>query len=71
VTTYTPDPATIIDELKNNISTIYDATGAPGGLIITMAIPVKTVLELADKITRWLDVANFSQGGLEFRVRSP
>lgn len=69
-TTYTPDESTILKKLLDDIAIIQDITGSGTNVIITMSTPVLNKLSSASGISRILDVSNFSQGGMDFRVKS-
>ena len=69
-TEYTAAADTIISTLLNDIAKIMDIAGATTEVIVTMATPVCTLLSQAKEAAKWVDIGNFSQGGLNFKVRS-
>lgn len=70
VGTYTPDKATIFEQLITDIATVEDEIGEGEEMVITMSIPAATILDQADKIEKKLDVMDFTQGAMSRKVRS-
>lgn len=62
VTGYTPKEETIMDALLSDITQIRDEVGEDVPLVVTIAQPVKTKLELNDKFAKQLNVADFKSG---------
>jgi len=66
---YTPDPATILTKLKNDITEIYDEAGEIP-LVIIMNMRVAAILENSTELKKELDVVNFTQGEIETKVKA-
>lgn len=69
-TGYTPAAGTILEALKADIVAVQDIVGEGYDLIITMSIPAASVLEQADKISKQLNVADFTKGAITTKVLS-
>ena len=67
---YTPDKATILSELLEQLSAVRDITGGEGDIVIIMSRPVYDKLMLSSELSRTIDSAQFTQGGLEFGVKT-
>lgn len=68
--TYTPSASDIWDALTEDIATVQDLVGETVPLIIHMRYDVARILDLADKITHFLETSDFPQGGVNFKVRT-
>ena len=66
---YTPDKSTILHELLADIARIQDVTGEGAEIVITMPVPVGSLLKEATGMTHSLDVGDFRQGSACFRVK--
>ncbi len=62
--------ANILSKLMADIAAVQDAAGSAYEVIITMPVPVAALLDEADGVSRRLDVTDFKQGGMNFRVKS-
>lgn len=69
ITTYTPDESTIVNKLYADIAKIRDEVGEDVALVISIAQPVKTILELNEKFTKRLDVTEFKSGTINTRLK--
>lgn len=69
-TDYTPATADILAKLLADITNVQDAVGESEPLVIMMSIPTATILAQADKVEKILDTAQFTQGGIQTKVRS-
>lgn len=69
-TAYTPIESDILKKLKTDISNVQDIVGEGYELVITMSIPCATVLEQSDKISKQLNVADFTKGSITTKVMS-
>lgn len=67
---YLPATATIFAELSNDIARVQDVVGENVPLVIAMSIPTAVLLDQADKIEKRLDVSDFTNGGVNQKVRS-
>ena len=67
---YTPDSSTIFEELSSQISAVQDIVGETEPLTIYMGFSAANVLDNADKIEKKLDVATFTAGGVNTKVRA-
>lgn len=56
----TPSKTTILEMLDDEITKIQDVIGENMGLVIIMSTPVRTILNNAKDIQRYLDVGEFS-----------
>lgn len=67
---FTPDDTNIIKQLNKEIMEIEDLIGETGDLVIVMSARVQSVLNEAAGAKGLLDVANFTQGAYNTRVRT-
>lgn len=67
---YTPTAASVFKELQNDISAVQDAIGDNEPLVVMMAIPIHTMISQTPDLAKKFDVANFTQGKVETRVRA-
>lgn len=68
-TAYTADEKTIMDCLLSDISQIRDEVGEDVSLVISIAQPIKTKLELNDKFAKRLNVADFKSGEISTQLK--
>ncbi len=68
--TYTPDKATVMSELLGQLSEVRDVTGGEGEVVIIMSRPVYDKLMLSSELTYSVDTATFTQGSLDFAVKT-
>lgn len=66
---YTPDADTILEALEEDIAKVEDVVGENAPLIITMSIPCRSILNQAKNITHYIDVADFTAGGITTKVK--
>lgn len=69
-TEYTPAPADVLAKLLSDIAAVQDEIGETEPLVITMSIPAAVILDQADKVEKELDVMQFTQGGVQMKVKS-
>lgn len=67
---FTPAVATILEKLEAEITDIQDVVGEDEGLIIVMSTKLRTILNNADKLNRYLNVAEFKNGSVNTTVKS-
>lgn len=68
-TEYTAAEATVMDALLSDIAKIRDEVGEDVPLVISIAQPVKTKLELNDKFAKRLNVADFKSGAISTQLK--
>lgn len=68
-TEYTAAEATVMDALLSDIAKIRDEVGEDVPLVISIAQPVKTKLELNDKFAKRLNVADFKSGAINTQLK--
>ncbi len=68
--TYTPEKSTIMGELLSQLSQVRDITGGEGDVVIVMSRPVYDKLLLSGELTYTVDTASFTQGSLDFAVKT-
>lgn len=61
-TTYTAAEGTVWKKLQEDIAKVRDEVGEETPLVVTIAQPVKTMLELDEKFTKVVNVAEFKAG---------
>ena len=67
---YAPAPSDILGQLLNDIAAVQDVIGENEPLVISMNYKVATILSQADKVTKLLDVMQFTQGGVNTKVQA-
>ncbi len=67
---YGPAEATILKELTNDIVMMQDIIGDGIPLVIIMSAITQAILSNNDKISKRLDVSDFTQGGINTKVKS-
>lgn len=68
-TGYTPEEETVMDALLSDVARIRDEVGEDVPLVISVAQPVKTKLELNDKFAKQLNVADFKSGVISTQLK--
>lgn len=68
-TEYTADAKTVWGKLQEDIARVRDVVGEDTPLVISIAQPVKTMLELNDSFLKILNVAEFKAGIINTRVK--
>ncbi len=69
-TEYTPEKATILSTLIEEIGKVREAAGDECELVVAMARSVYDKLMLSEEVTHSIDCSNFVQGDLELSVKS-
>ena len=67
---FTPSKDNILGKLDEEIAKIQDIVGESEPLVIIMPIPVRTILNNAKDVTRYLDVADFKAGEVSTKVKT-
>ncbi|MCI5579145.1 MAG: hypothetical protein MR364_06555, partial [Oscillospiraceae bacterium] len=67
---YAPDKKTVLSTLLGQLGEVREVTGGEGELVIAMSRPVYDMIMLSSEVTHSLDCGNFSQGELEFTVKT-
>jgi len=70
ITEAEPAKTTILEMLDDEITKIQDVIGENSGLVIVMSTPVRTILNNAKDIQKYLDVGEFSAGELKTKVKT-
>lgn len=68
-TEYTAAETTVMDALLSDVAKIRDEVGEDVPLVISIAQPVKTKLELNDKFAKRLNVADFKSGAINTQLK--
>lgn len=68
--TFTPDKTNILEALDAEITKIQDVVGDAEPLVIIMSTPVRTILNGAKDITKYLDTAAFKAGVIDTKVKT-
>ena len=68
--TFTPTKDNILGKLDEEITKLQDIIGEDEPLVLIMATPVRTILNGAKDVTRYLDVADFKAGAVNTKVRT-
>ncbi len=66
---YTPEEKTVMDALLSDVAKVRDEVGEDVPLVISIAQPVKTKLELNDKFAKMLNVADFKSGEISTQLK--
>jgi hypothetical protein len=67
---YNADKSTVLSELLTQLSEVRDITGGEGEAVIIMSRPVYDKLMLSGEINCAIDAAQFSQGEIDFGVKT-
>ena len=67
---FTPTKDNILGKLDEEITKLQDIIGEDEPLVLIMATPVRTILNGAKDVTRYLDVADFKAGAVNTKVRT-
>lgn len=70
VTEYTPAASTVLSKLKADITAVRDSGAGAADLVIVMPYPVADIFDSSDKLTRHINVEQFSQGGVDMEVKT-
>lgn len=68
--TFTPDKTNILEKLDDEITKIQDIVGEGEPLVIIMATSIRTILNNAKDITKYLDTADFKAGAITTKVKT-
>jgi hypothetical protein len=68
-TVYTAEAAGVWDKLQEDIAKIRDEIGEETPLVVTVSQKAKTMLELNEKFTKILNVAEFKAGVINTRIK--
>ena len=69
-TAFTPTKENILGKLDEEITKLQDIIGEDEPLVLIMSTPVRTILNGAKDVTRYLDVADFKAGAVNTKVRT-
>lgn len=67
---YTPSESDILKKLYYDIAAVQDVVGDDTPLVITMATSVAAILDMSTQLGKSLSVVDFSQGGINFKVKA-
>lgn len=67
---FTPDKTNILEALDAEITKIQDIVGEDESLVIVMATPIRTILNGAKDVSKYLDVAQFKAGAVDTKVKT-
>ena len=67
---YVPAEDTILQKLYYDIATVQEIVGDNTPLVITISRMVAAILSMSDKLSKKLDVTDFKQGDVSFKVKS-
>lgn len=67
---YVPAEDTILQRLYYDIATVQEKVGDNTPLVITISRMVAAILSMSDKLSKKLDVTDFKQGDVSFKVKS-
>jgi len=67
---YTPASGTIYTTLKSDITSILDTCGGNMDLVIVMPFTVADIFDSSDKLSRYLNVGDFTQGNVTTKVKT-
>ncbi|MCD7812130.1 MAG: hypothetical protein LUG91_09850 [Ruminococcus sp.] len=67
---YTAAEDTVLQKLYYDIAAVQDVVGSDTPLVITINTLVLAILSMSEKLSKKLDVTDFKQGDVTFRVRT-
>lgn len=67
---YTPSESDILKKLYYDIARVQDIVGDDTPLIITMSTGVAAILDMSTQLGKSISVVDFSQGGINFKVKA-
>lgn len=67
---YTPAEADILKKLYYDIAAVQDVVGDDTPLVITMSTSVAAILDMNTQLGKSLSVVDFTQGGINFKVKA-
>ena len=62
--------STILSELHKDVTAVRDSGAGAADLVITMPYPVADTLSSSEAVTRYINVGQFSQGGINIDVQT-
>lgn len=68
-TEYTAAEKTVWAKLQADIASVRDEVGEDTPLVVTISLPVKTMLELDDKFSKVVNVAEFKAGAISTKIK--
>lgn len=67
---YTATEADVLQKLYYDLAAVQDVVGDSTPLVITISTLVAAILNMSDKLSKRLDVTDFKQGDLTFKVKT-
>ena len=67
---FTPTKANILEKLDEEIMNLQDIIGEDEPLVILMATPIRTILNGAKDVTKYMDVTQFKAGAIDTKVKT-
>lgn len=67
---YTAAEADVLQKLYYDIAAVQDVVGDSTPLVITISTKVAAILNMSDKLSKRLDVTDFKQGDVTFKVKT-
>lgn len=67
---FTPDKTSILEKLDDEITKVQDIVGESEPLVIIMSMPIRTILNNSQDITKYLDTADFKAGAITTKVKT-
>lgn len=67
---YEPNSRDILDSLLDDLTFVQNSIGESVPLVISMSLNTANILNLSDKISKFLDVTDFSKGEVNIRVQT-
>ena len=67
---YTATEADVLQKLYYDIAAVQDVVGDSTPLVITISTLVSAILNMSDKLSKRLDVTDFKQGDVTFKVKT-
>ena len=67
--TYTPEAKNLLKALRQDIAAVQDKIGEREALVVMMSLPVASLMDENDSISRQLNVGDFSKGEASMKVK--
>ncbi len=67
---YTPEKATVLSRLLEDIGKVQDIAGDGEELVITMSVPCAITLDQSESIEKHIDLTDFKNGGASFKTKA-
>lgn len=67
---FTPTKANILEKLDEEITKLQDIIGEDEPLVLIMATPIRTILNGAKDVTKYMDVTQFKAGAIDTKVKT-